>query len=72
MPLYDPGLIPKLSIFSPESLCLAMTIWAQHPEIFQAMVVLNPVAVVELDGDGTSPPFFESAFLAPIFQDPGS
>jgi hypothetical protein len=49
-----------------------MTIWAQHPEIFQAMVVLDPVAVVDLDGDGTTPPFFNPAFVATIFQDAGS
>ncbi len=72
MPLYDPGLVFEPSIFSPKSLRLAMTIWAQHPEVFQAMVVLDPVAVVDLDGDGPSPPFFKPALIASVFQDPRS
>ncbi len=45
-----------------------MTIRAQHSEILEAMVVADAIAMVDLDGDGATPPFIDTAFVAAILK----
>jgi hypothetical protein len=45
-----------------------MTIWEQHAQVFETTVVSHAVAVIDLDGKGTSPPFRNPAFVASVFE----
>jgi len=45
-----------------------MTVRAEHPEVLQAVVVPDAVAVVDLDGEWLPPPVGDAASAATIFK----
>jgi hypothetical protein len=47
---------------------LAMTVWAEHPEVLEPVVVRDSVGVVKLDGERLPPPLGESTPIAPILD----
>ncbi len=48
---------------------LAMAVRAQHPPVLETMVIPDTVAMIDLDGNGATPPLHQSALIAPILQD---
>ncbi len=67
----DPGLLVPTTTFGAERFRLTVTIRAEHPKIFQPMVIVNTVDVVDLDGEGLSPPFRQSTPIAPVLEETG-
>jgi hypothetical protein len=51
---------------------LAVTIWAEHSEVFQTMVRPLTVDMVYLDGQGLAEPLTQPALFAAVLEEPRS
>lgn len=47
---------------------LAVAIWAEHPYIFNAVIITNTVAMINLDRKRSSPPLGDRTLVANIAQ----
>jgi ribosomal protein L32E len=45
-----------------------VTVRAEHPKIFQPVIVANAVDVVDLDGQRSAPPFAQAAPIATVYD----
>ena len=63
----DPGTLAT-RVAPSERFRLAVTIRAEHPEIFHAVVVPDAVAVIELDGQGLAEPRIQAALLTDVLE----
>ena len=46
---------------------LTVAVWAEHPEVFQPIVVADSVDVVDLNAEPFAPPISQATFAATIF-----
>lgn len=70
LPLHQPGLLDcrfaSARVPAREGLRLDVAVRAEHPEIFQPVVVPNAVSMIDLDGQGLPPPAVQAAFIADV------
>ena len=55
-------------VFGSVRFSLAVAVWAERPQVFEAVIVWYTIDVVDLDADSFAPPLANSTFIADVLE----